>query len=99
MASTMTYDLNAIRRNLPALADVVYLNIATEGIMAEPVLEAYLESLTRFERYGYWLRRQFEESVQVARERFAALLDAEADEVCITRSGTEGCSFVLGSFG
>jgi selenocysteine lyase/cysteine desulfurase len=97
MASTATYDLTAIRRNLPALADVVYMNTATEGIMAEPVLEAYLESLTQFERYGHWLRRQFEESIQIARERFAALLSAEADEVCITRSGTEGCSFVIGS--
>jgi selenocysteine lyase/cysteine desulfurase len=97
MATTATYDLAAARRNLPALNDVTYMNSATEGIMAEPVLASYFESLGRFERYGYWLRREFEKAIPTARQRIATLLSADPDEVCITHSGTEGCSFVIGA--
>ena len=98
MATTATYDLARIRQDLPALADVTYMNSATEGIMAEPVLASYFEMLGRFERYGFWLRRELEKTLPMARERIASLLSAEPDEVCVTRSGTDGCSFILGAF-
>ena len=38
MPAVKEYDLAAIRQALPALADVIYMNNGTEGIMAEPVL-------------------------------------------------------------
>ena len=91
------YDLAAVRAALPALNDVIYLNTGTEGIMAEPVLDAYLEILRRFERYGHWARQQLLPEMDAARARLAALLNADPDEVSITRSGTDGVSMILGS--
>lgn len=98
MASTQTYDLTGIREALPSLADVTYMNSGTEGIMAEPVLKAYFEILGHFERYGYWDRRRIADEMAKARERLAAVIGADADEVCVTHSGTDGVSIVLGAF-
>jgi selenocysteine lyase/cysteine desulfurase len=98
MANVQTYDLAAIRAALPALADVTYMNSGTEGIMAEPVLKSYLDVLTRFERYGHYARHELVGEFVKARERCAALVNAEPSEVGVTRSGTDGCSFVIGAF-
>jgi selenocysteine lyase/cysteine desulfurase len=97
MPSTSTYDLRSIRAALPALAELTYMNSGGEGIMAEPVLGPFLDMLARFERNGYWLRRTLDDEFLKARAAFADLLNADADEVAITRSGTEGVAFVLGS--
>jgi selenocysteine lyase/cysteine desulfurase len=97
MPSTSTYDLRAIRAALPALAELTYMNSGGEGIMAEPVLAPFLEMMARFERNGYWLRRTLDDEFLKARAAFGVLLNADAEEVAITRSGTEGVAFVLGS--
>ncbi|MGH2458582.1 MAG: aminotransferase class V-fold PLP-dependent enzyme [Chloroflexota bacterium] len=98
MASTETYDLTGLRAALPSLADVTYLNSGTEGIMAEPVLKRYFEILGHFERYGYWDRRRISDEMTRARERLASVINADPDEVCVTHSGTDGVSIVLGAF-
>jgi selenocysteine lyase/cysteine desulfurase len=98
MATVQTYDLGAIRAALPALTEVTYMNSGTEGIMAEPVLKAYLEVLERFERFGHWARHDLAGEFVRAREKFGALVNASVDEVGVTRSGTDGCSFVIGAF-
>ena len=97
MAQTAAYNLAKIRAALPSLNDVTYMNSGTEGIMAEPVREAYFAVLDRFERYGHFARKELEPQFAVARERLAALVNAEPSEACVTRSGTEGCSFILGA--
>jgi selenocysteine lyase/cysteine desulfurase len=97
-AEAQTYRVADVRKQLPSLADVTYMNSGTEGIMAEPVLEAYLKILTRFERYGHWGRVELASEMAGCRERFARLLNAEVDEVCVTRNGTDGVSLILGSY-
>ena len=92
-----TYRVADLRARLPALKDVTYMNSGTEGIMAEPVLESYLKTLSRFERYGHWGRLELASEMAGCRERFASLLIAEAAEICVTRNGTDGVSMVLGS--
>lgn len=98
MATNLTYDLAAVRRELPALKDVIYMNSGTEGIMAEPVRRAYFEKLSRFESYGHWARVELVDEMAACRQRFARLVNAEEDEVTVTRNGTDGVSLVLGSF-
>jgi selenocysteine lyase/cysteine desulfurase len=98
MATVQTYDLATIRRNLPALGTVTYMNSGTEGIMAEPVAESYLKVLGEFERFGHYARKQLDGNFALARERFAELVSADPDEICVTRNGTDGCAFVLGAF-
>lgn len=93
-----TYDLAAVRKRLLALTDVTYMNSGTEGIMAEPVLEAFMRTLARFERYGHWGRVELNEEMAACRSRLARLVNAEPDEVTVTRNGTDGVSLILGSF-
>lgn len=97
MASTGTYDLAAIRKALPALNEVTYLNCGTEGIMAEPVLHAYFDVLGHFERYGYYDRRRLASEMVRAREHLAGVVNADPEEVCVTHSGTDGVSIVFGA--
>jgi selenocysteine lyase/cysteine desulfurase len=97
-AEAQTYRVADLRTKLPALADVTYMNSGTEGIMAEPVLEAFLKILTRFERFGHWGRMELATEMAACRQRFATLLNAEVDEVCVTRNGTDGVSLILGSY-
>jgi selenocysteine lyase/cysteine desulfurase len=98
VATNLTYDLAAVRRELPALKDVIYMNSGTEGIMAEPVRRAFLEKLSRFESYGHWARMEMADDMAACRQRFARLVNAEEDEVTVTRNGTDGVSMVLGAF-
>ena len=97
-ADERTYDLAAVRAALPALRDVRYLNTGTEGIMAEPVLEAYFDILRAFERYGHHTRKRLAPEIDTTRARFAQLINADPDEIAITRNGTDGVSMVLGAF-
>jgi selenocysteine lyase/cysteine desulfurase len=97
-APTSTFDLAAVRAQLPATDEVTYLNFGTEGIVAEPVLKGYLDVLSRFERFGHWERTRLAGEMGACRERVARLVNAAADEVTVTRNGTDGVSVVLGSF-
>jgi selenocysteine lyase/cysteine desulfurase len=96
-APTSTLDVAAARAQLPATREVAYLNFGTEGIVAEPVLQGYLEVLARFERFGYWERNHLAGEPAACRERVAGLVGAAVDEVAITRNGTDGVSMILGS--
>jgi selenocysteine lyase/cysteine desulfurase len=97
-APASTLDLAAIRAQLPATDDVTYLNFGTEGIVAEPVLKGYLDTLARFERYGHWERTHLAGEMDGCRERVARLVNAAVEEVSVTRNGTDGVSVILGSF-
>jgi L-cysteine/cystine lyase len=83
---------------LPALAEITYMNSGTEGIMAEPVLRRYFDELGRFERYGYYYRGDHRGEFAETRARLARVVNAQAEEVSVTRSGTDGCAIVLGAF-
>jgi selenocysteine lyase/cysteine desulfurase len=97
-AGERPYDLAAVRSALPALRDVIYLNSGTEGIMAEPVLDAYLETLAFFERYGHYARTKLASEMGAARTHLAGMLNAAPEEIAISRNGTDGVSMVLGSY-
>jgi selenocysteine lyase/cysteine desulfurase len=98
MTLAQTYDLATIRQNLPSLREVTYMNSGTEGIMAQPVLDDYLKALTRFEQFGHWARVELVDEMASCRARIAKLVNADADEVTVTRNGTDGVSLILGSF-
>lgn len=93
-----TYDLAAARDKLLSLREVTYVNSGTEGIMAEPVLDAYFDTLRFFERFGHWARTQLVAEMDGCRTRLATLVNAAVEEVAVTRNGTDGVSIVLGCF-
>lgn len=98
MVTTATgYDLEAVRARLPALQELTYLNTGTEGLLAEPVLAAYLEAVAAHDRYGHvGIARAAAES-EAGRERLAALLHAEADEIAWTHNATDGVNLFVQS--
>ena len=87
-------DVEAIRAELPGLADVVYLNSGTAGIAARPVLERLIEEITLFEQRGEVVYREMQERMEAARARLAAFVGAGADELAFTRNATDGVNLV-----
>jgi selenocysteine lyase/cysteine desulfurase len=88
-------DAQQVREAFPVLADVVYLNVGTYGIMPEPALAAYLAIQTEFERRGVAHGPSMGQKVEATRQRIAALIGAEADEIAFTRNATDGINLVL----
>ena len=96
MAAGPDCDLDSaeIRKQLPALADVVYLNTGTAGIAARPVLDRLLEEIALFEQRGEVVYQVMQERMDAARARMAAYVGAGPDELAFTRNATDGINLV-----
>lgn len=92
--ATAPYDLAAVRAALPALRDVTYLNVGTEGIMAEPVLREHLRAIAWHETHGHYGQAEVREMMESARTRLARLLDVAPDELALTSNATDGVNLV-----
>jgi len=90
-------DLEQLRARLPARRDVTYLNTGTLGVMAEPVLERYVEALQRVERFGRARWDEVRAIAEVARQRPAELVGACSEELAFTGNSTDGLALVLAS--
>lgn len=88
------YDLAAARQALPILREVTYLNTGTVGVMAEPVLERHLAAQAPYERGGHVAQSAAQAAYERARASLAALINAEPDEIALTRNATDGVDLV-----
>lgn len=87
-----------VRRAFPTLDEMTYLNVATHGLMPQPVLDRYLELISLTAHYGHL--RYLAEDVPAytrARESVAALLDVPPSWLAFGRNATDGMNYVLGS--
>ncbi len=105
----MSFDVEAIRREFPALHQevhgrpLVYLDSAASSMKPEAVIEA----LTRFYRRDYSnvhrgvhaLSQRATEAFEGARKAVAAFLSAGEDEVVFTRGTTEALNLVAQAWG
>jgi selenocysteine lyase/cysteine desulfurase len=91
-------DSTIVREAFPVLANHTYLNTGTFGIMPEPALQTYLEVTADFERGGVATRRNIGTSTTETRQRVAALVNADADEIAYTRNATDGINLCLAGF-
>ncbi len=94
MQATTGYDVAAARAALPALRDVTYLNVGTEGIMAEPVLREHLRAVAWHETHGHYGQAAVLELLEASRARLARLLDVAPDELALTTNATDGVNLV-----
>ncbi|HET9017365.1 MAG TPA: aminotransferase class V-fold PLP-dependent enzyme [Thermomicrobiaceae bacterium] len=94
MSADVGYDLEAVRRELPILREVTYLNTGTIGIMAEPVLARHLEAQAAYERSGHLGEADARAGYERARAALAGLIGARPDEVALTRNATDGVDLV-----
>lgn len=91
---TMPYELAALRAALPALRDVTYLNVGTEGIMAEPVLRDHLRAVAWHETHGHYGQSEALALMEGSRARLARLLAVSPDELALTTNATDGVNLV-----
>ncbi|HET8741550.1 MAG TPA: aminotransferase class V-fold PLP-dependent enzyme [Gaiella sp.] len=90
------------RALFPVLDTVAYLNAGTFGPLARPVAEALVSGIRRDLTEGRVGKEYFEETLALRedmRSAFARLVGAEAEQVALTSSTTDGCGIVLRGLG
>lgn len=87
-------DVAAVRRALPVLERVVYLNTGTAGIAAAPVIAKLWEEVSLFEAEGEVRYHEMQDRMDAARAQVASLIGAGADEVAFSRNATDGVNLV-----
>src|SRR5262245_1375930 len=84
----------AIRSQFPILEHTTYLNSCSQGALSRRVRAAYEEYLDGWDERGaewaHWVER-----AEAARAAFARLLRADADEVAVTTSVSQGVSGIV----
>jgi selenocysteine lyase/cysteine desulfurase len=84
----------AIRNEFPIFAHTTYLNSCSQGALSHRVRAAYEEYLAGWDEngaeWGVWVER-----ADAARTAFSRLLHAEASELAVTTSVTQGVSGIV----
>ncbi len=104
------YDVEAVRRDFPALSltpygkPLVYLDNAASAQKPKAVIDrmttAYETEYANVHRGLHYLANAATEAFEGAREKVRAFLNAESvDEIVFTRSATEAVNLVASSFG
>jgi cysteine desulfurase/selenocysteine lyase len=104
------YDVDAIRRDFPALSlqvhgnPLVYLDNAASAQKPKAVLDAlmkaYSEEYANVHRGLHYLANEATEAYEGAREKVAGFLNAKRkEEIIFTRNATEAINLVAASFG
>jgi L-cysteine/cystine lyase len=91
-------DLDAIRRELPALRQTAYLNSGTAGPWPTPVVQAITAALAREAELGRASPRglpDFPPALAATRDRLASWVGAEPGEMAVTGSTTIGVNIVV----
>jgi L-cysteine/cystine lyase len=91
-------DVEAVRAQLPVTTTTAYLNTGTAGPWPTPVVEAIERALRREQALGRASPSglpDFRPVLVDTRDRLAALIGADADEVALTHSATEGIDIVV----
>jgi selenocysteine lyase/cysteine desulfurase len=82
-------DVDAVRARFPIFERLVYINSCSQGALSNAVRRSYENYLRDWDEQGapweYWVER-----TEAARAAFAALVNAEPDEVAVTTSLSAG---------
>ncbi len=96
MSESSTSDVGRARRLFPGAETSVYMDVALRGLIGLHVREAvdrFLDS-----RMGAELEKaEMFATVERARERFAALVNAHPDEIALTKNVSEGLNLIATS--
>lgn len=79
--------------------DVVNFENGYWGLMAKPVLEAFVRNTEKVNRNNSWYaRRDYYAEIQPIHARIAAFLGAGPDEIVFTRNATESLQALVGGY-
>src|SRR5947209_7016983 len=90
--------VESLRAAFPVLEHTAYLNAGTDGPVPRPAAGAASEHIRREAERGRSGAEHFETmkaAAQGMRERLASLIGAQAEEVALTHSTTDGITTVL----
>lgn len=73
-----------------------YMNVGVRGLLSTVVREAVEKYLDEHEQ-GAWDKQEMLATVERARESFARLINAEADEIAFTKNASEGLNAIAAS--
>ena len=94
----MPFDVEAVRRELPAARAAAYLNAGTFGPIptaTDAVMRAHLDHARDVGRIGNAGFARWMTGMDEARSAFAKLLQASADEIALAHATTDGCNTVV----
>ena len=89
-------DFAAIRDRFPGTGDKVYMNVAARGLPSRATraaLDAYLDELSD----GRVDKSENLAMIERVREKFAQLINADSDEIAITKNVSEGLNHIAGA--
>ena len=89
-----TYDIAALRRQVPLTERVVYLNTGSEGLVARPVEDKVVELIRLYDEEGFNARHLLEKAVEEARAKLGAWLRVSPDEVAFTDNASHSVAIV-----
>ena len=92
-------ELRELRADVPALGEAAYFNFGAHGPSPERVVEATSGFVADHE-FGSGTTDPYErafETYETVRERVAAFVGAEADEIALTESTTDGITRIAGA--
>lgn len=89
----------AVARQYRVSPDFVNLENGYYGIMPEPVRQAYHRNVDRLnEQNSHLLRTTYKAEADQVRQRIATVLGASAEEIALTRGGTEALQNLIGGY-
>ncbi len=98
MTSTMMPDvIERVRRDIPALSRVTYLNTGTMGPSPLPVTEAFFRAYRAWQDAGPGDPQQYRkahEAVEPARAKLAKFLGVRPENLALTANSTDGVNIV-----
>lgn len=90
---------SSIAAHYDVTREVIQFENGNWGMMARPVLHAYVKQIERVNRENsYYARRGMVADMQAVRARVAAELGVGADEIVLTRNATEALKALIGGY-
>lgn len=88
-------DIARARSAIPLLNETLYLNTGTAGLTAQPVIDAMLDLARRMESGGLAAYYDIHSQALAARNRLAALLGANQDEMAFTYNASHSLNIAM----
>ncbi|MEM9683545.1 MAG: aminotransferase class V-fold PLP-dependent enzyme [Pseudomonadota bacterium] len=85
-----------VREQFPGTGDKTYMNAAARGLLSRPsreALDAYLDQLVD----GRLDKQKNFDAIERVREKFARLINAQADEIAYSKNVSEGLNMIASS--
>lgn len=85
-----------VKRQFPLAENLLYLNAANVCPSSRPVLDRHQEFLTDFHRNpSFQNREKYDARKESLRSKLARMMNAEADEIAVTRNTSEGSNAIV----